>query len=116
MPFSDAAAPQAPTVVSQQVDSGAAFTANLSSAGVCPTGLSATDFTVTVNGAGSLASLSGSTANLQAGTLDAGSADETMEISYTVTCVGNGVEKVSPASPVTTVTVKACLLYTSRCV
>lgn len=105
--FSEAAAPQAPTVASQQVDSGAAFTANLSSAGVCPTGLSATDFTVTVNGAGSLASLSGSTANLQAGTLDAGSADETMEISYTVTCVGNGVEKVSPASPVTTVTVKA---------
>ena len=44
---------------------------------------------------------------MQAGTLDAGSADETMEISYTVTCVGNGVEKVSPASPVTTVTVKA---------
>jgi len=100
-------APAAPTVASQQVDSGAAFTANLSTAGVCPTGLSAGDFTVTVEGGGTLASLSGSTANLQAGALTPGAANDTIRISYTVTCNGNGVSKVSPASAVTTVTVKA---------
>ena len=105
--FSAPSEPMAPAVSSQQVDSGAAFTANLSSTGVCPTGLSATDFSVTVNGAGSLASLSGSTANLQAATLAPGDADKTIEISYTVTCVGNDVTKVSPSSAITTVTVKA---------
>ncbi len=105
--FNAPGAPSAPTVASQQVDSGAAFTANLSSAGVCPTGLNAGDFTVTVNGAGTLASLSGSTANLQAAALTAGGQDEVIEISYTVTCSGNGVTKLSPASGVTAVTVKA---------
>lgn len=105
--FDDAVAPAAPKVASEQVNSGDAFTATLSSAGVCPAGLSAGDFVVTVNGAGSLASLSGSTANLQAGTLSPGAPNDTMTISFTVTCQGNGVTRVSPASVVTTVTVKA---------
>lgn len=107
VPFGEAPAPAAPTVASAQVNSGDAFTATMSSAGICPAGLSATSFNPTVNGAGSLASVSGSTANLKAGALDPGAPDDSITITYTVTCEGNGVTRTSPASEVTTVTVKA---------
>ncbi len=105
--FGDAVAPAAPSVASAQVNSGDAFTATMSSAGVCPAGLSATDFTPSVNGAGRQASVSGSTLNIVAGTLDPGAPDDTITISYTVTCEGNGVVRTSPASATTTVAVKA---------
>lgn len=105
--FGDAPEPAAPTVPSAKVNSGDAFTATMSSAGVCPAGLSATSFNPTVNGAGSLASVSGSTANLKAGVLDAGGSNESISISFTVTCEGNGVVRTSPSSAVTTVSVKA---------
>ena len=105
--FGEALAPSAAVVNPATVDSGAAFTATMSSAGVCPAGLSATDFTATVNGAGSLTSVSGSTLNLQAGSLNPGGENEKILITYTVTCTGNGVVRVSAASPETAVTVKA---------
>ncbi len=106
--FSDAAAPAAPVASSSQVNSGDELTAILSSSGVCPTGLSATDYSVTVNGAGTMIKRDGTTANLKAGDLAPGSPDDSMEISYTVTCTdSNGVTRTSPVSPVTTVIVKA---------
>lgn len=104
--YGDAAAPGAPNAPAT-VNSGADFTAALSSGGVCPTGLSFSEFSVTVQGAGSLASLNGSTANLKADTLAPGAADGTITVSYTATCTGNGVTRTSPASAATTITVKA---------
>lgn len=105
--FGDPTAPPAATVATAEVNSGAAFTATMSSAGVCPTGLSAVDFTPAVDGGGTVASKSGSTINLQAGTLTPGGPNDTITISYTVTCEGGGVTRVSPHAAVTTVTVKA---------
>jgi len=105
--FADASQPAAPSSSTSEVSSGDSFTMNLSSAGVCPAGLSATAYNVTVNGAGTLASLSGSTANLKASTLDPGAPNDAISVSYTVTCEGTGVSRTSPASPVTQVTVKA---------
>ncbi len=107
VPYGDAAAPAAPTVATAQVNSGDSFTANMSSSGVCPAGLSAVAFTAASNGAGTVASVSGSTMNLKAGTLDPGAPDDVFTISYTVTCEGNGVQRVSPASATTSITVKA---------
>lgn len=105
--FGDALAPAAPSVATAQVNSGDAFTATMSSAGVCPAGLSAIDFTPSVLGAGRQASVSNSTLNIVAGTLEPGATDDAVRISYTVTCEGNGVVRTSPPSPETTVTVKA---------
>ena len=105
--FGDAGTPAAPVSPSAQVNSGDAFTVTLSSANVCPAGLTASDYTVSVTGAGSLASLSGSTANIKAGTLSPGAPDDAINITYTVTCQGSGVQRVSPSSPATKITVKA---------
>lgn len=107
--FGDASTPAAPTGAPAQVNAGDPFTVSFSSAGVCPAGLSANDFKVAfVPEAGAeLLSLSGSTANLRATALDPGAADLTVEITYTVTCEGSGVQRISPASPAVTVVVKA---------
>lgn len=107
VPYGDAGTPAAPANAPAQVESGQDFTVTLSSASVCPTGLTAGDFNVTVEGDGSLASLSGSTANLRAATLEPGAADGAITVSYTVTCTGDGVQRVSPTSAATSVVVKA---------
>ena len=103
----DAKAPAAPTTAAMTVNSGASFTATMSSSGVCPTGLSATDFTPQPDGAATVASVSGSTVNLVASTLDPGAPDVTFTLTYTVTCEGNGVQRISPSSGALTITVKA---------
>lgn len=105
----DPTAPSAPTVSKTEVEAGDLFTANFSSSGVCPAGLSPNGFTPVANGAASVESISGNTANLKANLLEPGSENQTFTLAYTVTCEGNGVQRVSPESQVVTVTVKAPL-------
>ncbi|QBE48909.1 protein kinase domain-containing protein [Leucobacter triazinivorans] len=105
VPFGDVAQPPAPTGT-DTVDSGQAFTLSLAS-NVCPTGLTLQGYTVTADPSNALASVSGSTANLQAPTLDPGADDATITVTYTATCQASGVERVSPASPEATITVQA---------
>ncbi|SDQ11747.1 protein kinase domain-containing protein [Leucobacter chromiiresistens] len=100
--YGEAPAPGAPTGPSS-VESGASFTVSLPTY-VCPTGMQVSNYNVTVSGDGSLASISGTTANLQAKSPDAGG---TITVNYTVACQGNGAERVSPASPDLSITVEA---------
>ncbi|KTR87073.1 serine/threonine-protein kinase [Leucobacter chromiiresistens] len=100
--YGEAPAPGAPTGPSS-VESGASFTVSLPTY-VCPTGMQVSNYNVTVSGDGSLASISGTTANLQAKSPDAGG---TITVNYTVACQGNGTERVSPASPDLSITVEA---------
>lgn len=104
-PFGDAAQPAA-AVGSTEVKSGAAFTLSLAT-NVCPTGLTLQGYTLTTTPENAVTSISGSTANMQAPTLQPGDPDGTITVSYTVTCQGSGVQRISPASPVTTIVVKA---------
>jgi serine/threonine-protein kinase len=97
--------PAAPSGV-DSVDSGQAFTLQLSS-NICPAGLTLQGYVVTVTGDGSLASVSGSTANLQAATLNPGDPDGTITVVYTATCQASGVDRVSPESAAKTITVAA---------
>ncbi|MEJ6488638.1 serine/threonine protein kinase [Leucobacter sp. USCH14] len=100
--YGEAPAPGAPTGPSS-VKSGASFTVSLPTY-VCPTGMQVSNYDVTVSGDGSLASISGTTANLVAEEPDAGG---TITVNYTVSCQGNGTERVSPASPDLSVAVEA---------
>ncbi len=104
-PFADAAQPAAPAGPAE-VTSAQQFALTLAT-NVCPTGLTLQGYTVTADPASALASVSGSTANMQAPTLNAGDPNATITVSYTVTCQGSGVERISPASPPATITVKA---------
>ncbi|WP_449281917.1 protein kinase domain-containing protein [Leucobacter sp.] len=103
--FGEVAQPPAPTGT-DSVDSGQAFTLSLAT-NVCPTGLTLQGYNVTADPANALASVSGSTVNLQAPTLEPGADDATITVTYTVTCQGSGVERISDASPAATITVKA---------
>ncbi|MBL5972395.1 MAG: serine/threonine protein kinase [Candidatus Leucobacter sulfamidivorax] len=103
--YPDAAEPAAPSGTTT-VSSGSPFVLGLAT-NVCPTGLTLAGYTVTADPASALASVSGSTANMQAPTLQPGDPDATITVSYTVTCQGSGVERVSPASPQAVITVTA---------
>ena len=103
--YGDAPQPGAPTGASS-VKSGAAFTVALPTY-VCPTGMQVANYNVTVAGDGSLASISGTTANLVANELEDGADDGSITVNYTVTCQGNGAERMSPASADLAITVEA---------
>lgn len=104
--FGDATKPAAPAGGPAQIQSGGTFVVNLAT-NVCPTGLTSSGPNVNVSGAGSLTGVSGNNATIQASTLEAGAANGTITINYTVTCDGSGVERVSPVSPDASVTVVA---------
>ncbi|MGO1539477.1 MAG: protein kinase domain-containing protein [Leucobacter sp.] len=88
------------------VNSGQSTALSLDSS-ICPTGLSASGYDVSVSGAGSLSGVSGSTANIQADTLQPGANDGSIKVTYTVTCSGEGTTRQSPGSPETVITVTA---------
>ncbi|WP_024356969.1 protein kinase domain-containing protein [Leucobacter chironomi] len=107
--FGQAGQPAAPTTANPEVNSGQAFTAQLATAqSFCPTNFTVQNYAVSVTGAGSLAGVSGATANLQAQTLNPGDENGTITVTYSATCQNSaGVVREAPASPALTVTVKA---------
>lgn len=102
--FPEVSAPPAPD--GKTVDSGAAFTLSLTPNG-CPTGLTQQGYTVEVSGDGTLASVSGTTANLQARVLEAGASDGTITMKYSVECSSASGNVTSDFSAPTTISVKA---------
>ena len=98
--------PPAPTGTTT-VDSDAAFTVSLAPNG-CPTGFTQRGYEVTVSGDGSLASVSNTTANLKASLLEAGDADGSITVTYTVSCStpAGDVVNSEPSEPLV-ITVKA---------
>lgn len=103
--FGDPAQPAAPSG-SSELESGESTGLSLDSS-VCPTGLNVQGYDVTVSGDGSLSGVSGSTANIKAKNLDEGASDGSITVTYVVNCSGSGANLQSPASPETTITVKA---------
>ena len=100
--------PAAPAAASgpTEVASGQPFAMNLAPS-TCPAGLTFQGYEVSVTGDGSLASVSGSTANINASTIAVGDPDGIITVTYTFTCTGSNVTRVSPASAAATITVKA---------
>ncbi|WP_200330791.1 serine/threonine-protein kinase [Leucobacter sp. L43] len=103
--YGEAPAPGAPTGPSS-VKSGASFTVSLPTY-VCPTGMQVTNYNMAVSPESSFASLSGTTVNLVAEELEEGASNGTITVAYTVSCQGNGAERVSPSSPGLTIAVEA---------
>ncbi len=106
--FGDVSAPAgAPTASPSTVNSGEATNVSWSVA-ACPTGLTVQAYNVTIENGTGPGSVQTTNVSVTAPTLQEGDSDQTMRVSYTVTCGDNSsVTRVSAASPTVDITVKA---------
>lgn len=108
VPFGEVSAPGAPTASPATVNAGGVSNVSWGVAS-CPTGLTLQAYNVSIGGDGAgSGSVQSPNVAITANQLEAGAADGSITVSYTVTC-GNGssVTRTSPASEAATITVKA---------